>query len=75
MGDGWGEKECRLGKKCQECLCCSAEARRAGSIGGLKRKEALLANASAALQNACGSEAACEFNLQLVLFQMPAQSM
>lgn len=42
---------------------------------GLKDEDGLLANTSAALQNAHISEAGCEFNLELVLFQMPAQSM
>ena len=60
-----------------ECRRCLAKARRAGSIGGLwlKRKEGLLANALAALQNARVSESTCVFNLELVLFKMPAQSM
>lgn len=61
----------------RERRCCLANAGRAGSAGGrwLKHKEGLLANASAALQNTRVSEAGCEFNLELVLFQMPARSM
>lgn len=90
LGNGWGEKsEDAWISNTDATHLSRCNARGIGNIGatwpkhvGLEVSEALglknkggLANMSAALQYAHISEAGCEFNLELVLFQMPVQSM